>query len=77
LPRNLRGCPIPAEDNAPSKSKYGSKVSVKDPGFLGSVLVSCETPELNVDALIREFDIERLDDYFSRALQHRQTHIEP
>jgi hypothetical protein len=41
------------------KEKYGTKVKIKDPGHLGSVLIS------------EEFDIELLDDYFKRALEHR------
>jgi hypothetical protein len=49
------------------RAKYGTRARVADPGYLGSVLVSSETDEFTVDDLIREFALERLDDYFARA----------
>ncbi|MEA2062798.1 MAG: carbon-nitrogen hydrolase family protein [Gemmatimonadota bacterium] len=53
------------------KSKYGSKVTITDPGFLGAVLISSEDEEISVDEMIKEFEIELLDDYMARALAHR------
>lgn len=53
------------------KAKYGPKVDVSDPGCLGSVLITCRHPKKTVEEMIREFDIELLDDYFDRALAHR------
>lgn len=55
------------------KEKYGPKVKITDPGYLGSVLISSETDECNVMDMIREFDIEILDDYFERALAHHHN----
>ncbi len=55
------------------KNKYGPKVSIRDPGFLGAVLVSSEDDEVGVDEMIREFQIELLDDYMARALAHRHA----
>ncbi|MHC4517534.1 MAG: carbon-nitrogen hydrolase family protein [Planctomycetota bacterium] len=52
-------------------AKYGPKVKIKDPGLLGSVLISSEDETTSVDAMIEEFDIELLDDYMKRALAHR------
>ncbi|MEA1996779.1 MAG: carbon-nitrogen hydrolase family protein [Gemmatimonadota bacterium] len=53
------------------KARYGPKVIIKDPGFLGAVLVSSEDEGISVDEMINEFGIELLDDYMARALAHR------
>jgi predicted amidohydrolase len=53
------------------KSKYGPKVKITDPGFLGCVLITSEDEETTVDKMIGEFKIELLDDYMARALAHR------
>ena len=55
------------EKVAAAKAKYGCKIKVTDPGYLGSVLISSETDETTVNGIIEEFGIERLDDYLSRA----------
>lgn len=64
---------------AAMREKYGAKVRVYDPGYLGSVLVSSESNEFSVDDVLREFEIELLDDYFVRALAHHHDpkNIEP
>ncbi len=54
------------------KSKYRDGVRVHDPGRLGSVLVTAEAPELSVDELIAEYELEPLDDYLDRTRRHRQ-----
>ncbi len=61
------------------RRKYGAEVSVYDPGCLGCVLVSSESPERSAQDLLREFGIETLDDYFTRssAMRHAPGHIEP
>jgi len=53
------------------KAKYGPKVTINDPGCLGAVLVSSEHETISVDEMIKEFEIELLDDYFARSLEHR------
>ncbi|MDF2716615.1 MAG: carbon-nitrogen hydrolase family protein [Paenibacillus sp.] len=55
------------------RQKYGRKVKVADPGYLGSVLISSETDEFSAQDLVREFNIEPLDDYLARSLSHHQT----
>ncbi len=55
------------------KAKYGPKVTIKDPGFLGSVLITSEHETITADQMIAEFEIELLDDYMARALAHRHT----
>jgi len=56
------------------KSKYGCKVKITDPGYLGSVLISCETDECTVEDMVNEFEIELLDEYFSRMLNMHHQH---
>ena len=60
------------------KAKYGPKVSITDPGFLGSVLISSEDDKITVSEMVKEFNIELLDDYFARALRwhHKPGNIE-
>lgn len=54
------------------KEKYGPAVTVNDPGFLGSVLISSEHPALTVEQIAKEFQIELLDDYLNRARARQQ-----
>ena len=60
------------------KAKYGPKVQILDPGCLGSVLISSEHETISIDDMIKEFDIELLDDYFTRAMafRHKPGNIE-
>ncbi len=51
--------------------KYGAEVSVADPGYLGSVLVTSESDDRTVDDLVDEFDLELLDDYLKRSVAER------
>jgi len=55
------------------KAKYGPKVKITDPGRLGCVLVASEHETISADEMIKEFEIELLDDYMARALAHRHT----
>lgn len=54
------------------KRKYGPGVTIDDPGRLGSVLVSSNMDGLAAGELAAEFRLELLDDYFRRALAHRE-----
>ncbi len=54
------------------KAKYGPKVKISDPGCLGAVLVASEHETISVEQMIREFELELLDDYFTRALVVRK-----
>ncbi|RTE05523.1 carbon-nitrogen hydrolase family protein [Paenibacillus whitsoniae] len=53
------------------KKKYGPKVRIHDPGYLGAVLLTSETEDFTVEDLISEFKLEQIDDYFARAAQQR------
>jgi hypothetical protein len=53
------------------KEKYGTNVTISDPGRLGSVLVTSEDKNVTADQMIKEFGIELLDDYLNRARDFR------
>ena len=55
------------------KAKYGSDFKLDDTDYLGAVLISSESTERTIDEMIDEVDIELLDDYFQRSLDHRHT----
>lgn len=50
-----------------AKQKYGPAIKIDDPGCLGSVYLSVEVDDLNIDSIVEEFNLERLDDYFARV----------
>jgi len=72
---NLDCCLAHLDYNQPRlmalKAKYGPKVKITDPGYLGSVLISSEHDSVTVEQMVKEFTIELLDDYMARALAHR------
>ncbi|MCK0136063.1 carbon-nitrogen hydrolase family protein [Arenibacter sp. S6351L] len=57
------------------KEKYGEFVTISDPGKLGAVLISSEKKDISANQMIREFDIELLDDYFNRSRNYRLRQI--
>lgn len=61
------------------KAKYGPKVKITDPGRLGPVLIASEHESIDIDQMIEEFQLERLDDYMARSLDYRLEpgHMEP
>ncbi|MEG0767685.1 MAG: hypothetical protein RR482_08205, partial [Clostridia bacterium] len=59
-----------------AKQKYGMRLTMRDPGFLGAVLLTNEG-EGTIDEILAEFQIERLDEYFERSLAHRLTCLAP
>jgi predicted amidohydrolase len=56
---------------AAARAKYGPEVSVVDPGYLGSVLLTSESEARTAREIAGEFGIELLDDYLARAVAHR------
>lgn len=50
------------------KEKYGNGVTIHDPSHLGAVLVTSEIEGISAMDMIKEFEIELLDDYFERSL---------
>ena len=57
------------------KEKYGPEVKIIYQAYLGSVLISSEHKTISVDQMVKEFEIELLDDYFERSLA-AQKHSE-
>ena len=51
------------------KAKYGRDVLIEDPGLVGMVLVSSNT-DTSAKDLLREFEIQELDDYFADSIAH-------
>ena len=60
-----------------AKEKYGDKIRIHDPGFLGAVLVTSETTEFSVQRVLQEFGLEEIDDYMTRSRLHRKQFTEP
>jgi predicted amidohydrolase len=58
------------------RKAYGRAVTVTDPGYLGSVLITSETAETTAAEMVRQFEIERLDDYFGRVMAFRCDHCQ-
>jgi len=58
-----------------AKKKYKTDLTIYDPGYVGSVMLTCENPDMNVQDIIDEFEIERLDTYLDRSRAHRNVNI--
>ena len=58
-----------------AKSKYKDALTVHDPGFVGSVMLSCEDQDMKVQDIISEFNIEPLDVYLDRVRAHRLENL--
>lgn len=56
---------------AAAKRHHRDAITIHDPGRLGSVLITAESPELTVADVVAEFEIELLDDYLARCRAHR------
>lgn len=59
-----------------AKEKYGDKINIHIPGNLGSALLTSETEEFEIKDVIKEFEIELLDDYMKRSREHREKYTE-
>lgn len=57
------------------KKKYGASITIKDPGKLGTVLVSSENEKQKISDLLEEFDIEILENYMRRSREFRLQFI--
>ncbi|NLB41147.1 MAG: carbon-nitrogen hydrolase family protein [Clostridiales bacterium] len=51
------------------KAKYGPGVTIHDPSYLGAVLISSEIDGVSAMDMVGEFEVELLDDYFTRSLE--------
>jgi hypothetical protein len=64
------------EKLAALKKKYGKDVIITDPGNLGVVMITCESDKMTIDDMIREFNIELVDDYFNQSRNVRLKQLE-
>jgi len=58
------------------KRRYGSKVSIQDPGQVGVVLLTAESEDLQIADVMSEFGLVDVDDYFRRSLAERPSPVE-
>ena len=56
--------------------KYGTGVSLKFHTREAKFVLSSEMPDVTVDDLVREFDLETIDHYFARAKAYRDRAVE-
>ena len=54
------------------KEKYGPAVTILDPGKVGAVLITSEHESISALEMVKEFEIELLDDYFERSRNFRK-----
>lgn len=57
--------------------KYGRRVTIRNPGSVGTVTLVSNDPDLPVDKVMEEFNFEPLTDYFARARRVRTEHLPP
>lgn len=53
------------------KEKYGTGVTIYDPGEIGVVMITSESDTVSADDMVKEFDIELAEDYFNRTRSMR------
>lgn len=58
-----------------AKAKFKSSLTVHVPAYIGVALLSCNCADLTADDIIKEFQIETLDEYFDRCRCHRLNHL--
>ena len=58
------------------KKKYGKEVIITDPGELGAVMITSEAAQVSADDMVKEFNIELLDDYLNRSRSTRLNQLE-
>ena len=59
------------------KAKYGPKVTIFDPGHVGAVLLTSEMKDISAADIVREFKIERWDEYYKRSVDRRNMRLYP
>lgn len=58
-----------------AKNKYRDALTIHIPSYIGVALLTCNDRNLTVNDIIREFEIETLDEYFTRSLAHRHENL--
>ena len=57
------------------KKKYGDDVIITDPGELGVVMITSASSKVSAGDMVKKFNIEIVDDYFSRVRIHRTRQL--
>ena len=55
--------------------KYGNKVNIANPGQLGVQMITSEHEQISTADMVKEFEIELLDDYFARSVKDRLQNL--
>ena len=55
--------------------KYGRRVTIRNPGSVGTVTLVSNDPDLLADEVMKEFNFEPLTDYFARSRRVRAEHL--
>jgi len=58
------------------KKKYGEAVTIHDPGFVGCVMLTCNDENMSVWDIVREYELQLMDDYFEESLRHRRENLD-
>jgi len=53
------------------KKKYGRDVTIYDPGRIGAVMIASESVSISAKDMVKEFEIEILEDYLNRSRTFR------
>jgi len=53
------------------KKKYGTEVTIYDPGEVGVVMITSESDSITAGEMVKEFGIEMVDHYFDRTREDR------
>ncbi|MFA5341175.1 MAG: nitrilase-related carbon-nitrogen hydrolase [Clostridia bacterium] len=58
-----------------AKKKYKQNLTVNDPGNVATVLLTCESEDMSIEDILKEFEIETYDEYLRRSIEYRNNHI--
>lgn len=59
-----------------AKQKYKDNLTCYDPGKTGTVLLTSESLDTDISAILSEFEIETYDEYLARCITHRGERIQ-
>lgn len=59
------------EKLAAAKKKYGDKIKIKDNGYIGTLILTSESPDFSAKDILKEFDIPTREDYYRISREHR------
>ena len=57
--------------------KYAPRLKIRNPGQVGTILLTSDDPALKVSDVAKEFDLEYVKDYFARARKTRFDAVGP